>query len=495
MMKSARVILPIVFAGAALTAQSPASTHALAASCEFQGPSARPAIAHLQTASPQPGSADLSSDRRVRWLQQQAIRVRTVDPADRDFRDLQPLKNVIGDARIVMLGEISHGDGTTMLAKSRLVKFLHEQMQFDVLVFESPFYDMSKAWESIQQGQEPVAAVQRGLFGVWSRSPQVRDLLEYVGRAAKSPRPLALAGFDVQSMSPARDSLLNELDALGARLGLTSDVTTPGSEARTLAENVLGSKYGPKGLPAPDAATRKAYYDGLEVLRDRLASATTASNEAQTGFWRQVVFSHLKSGAALTWWLRERGADDSDWATTFDLRDRRCADNLLWLADHQYRGKKIVVWGASMHLVRQAPTIEATIDPKDPQHGYTGIVTLGEEVWRRIGRQVFTIGFTCYEGSAGIGDPKDNDGSFLSTVKKDQDASIELEELLNAARFDYALVNFRTPAAHGEWLKEPIISRPLGHQGMRAVWPNVMDAMFFIRVMEPNGATNPAKSR
>jgi erythromycin esterase len=73
-----------------------------------------------------------------------------------------PLKRIIGDSRIVMLGEISHGDGTTFLAKSRLIKLLHQQMNFDVLVFESGFYDMSKVWESIQQGQDPVAAVQGG---------------------------------------------------------------------------------------------------------------------------------------------------------------------------------------------------------------------------------------------------------------------------------------------------------------------------------------------
>ncbi len=452
-----------------------------------------PATQSSAAQSPAQNSADISSDSRVHWLRKHAVRVRTVDPADADFRDLQPLKKVIGDARIVMLGEISHGDGTSMLAKSRLVKFLHQQMNFDVLVFESGFYDMSKVWQAIAQGQEPVAAVQRGLFPVWSRSPQVRDLFEYIGNSAKSPRPLVLAGFDLQFGRPTSESLLDELGTLVARLGITSDVTTPGSPARVLALNLSGHKYGPQGLPAPDAAARKDFYEGLEVLRARLASATNAGNEAQTSFWRQVVLSSLKSYAEMVWWDREHGLAERGW-TSFNMRDQQNADNLLWLADHQYRGKKIIVWGATMHLLRHASTIEATIDPKDPRQPYTTTVTLGEQVWRRIGPQMFVIGFTCYEGSNGIGNPKDNDGSFLSAVKKDQDPSVELEELLNAARFDYALLNFRKPAAHGEWLKQPIISRPLASQGMRAVWPNVLDAMFFIRVMEPNGATNPARA-
>ena len=135
-----------------------------------------------------PAAPDLSSDPRVRWLDKEAIRVRTVDPADEDFRDLQPLKKVIGDAQIVMLGEITHFDGKTFLAKSRLVKFLHQQMNFDVLVFESGFYDMSKAWESIRQGQDPVAAVQHEMPPTWARSPQVKGLWECLQSGASSPR-------------------------------------------------------------------------------------------------------------------------------------------------------------------------------------------------------------------------------------------------------------------------------------------------------------------
>jgi erythromycin esterase len=441
-----------------------------------------------------PAAPDLSSDPRVRWLQKEAINVRTVDPADEDFRDLQPLKKAIGDAQIVMLGEITHFDGTTFLAKSRLVKFLHQQMNFDVLVFESGFYDMSKAWESIREGEDPAAAVQRAVMPVWSRSPQVRNLWEYIGTSARSPRPLALAGFDLQPGVVSSRSLLGDLDALVARLGITSEVTTAGTPARTVAADLVGFKYRtPQGLPPPDAAARKEFYEGLEVLRNRLETAATASTEAETSYWRQVVLSSLKSYAENVWADRDNGYKDRDWSS-FNVRDGQNADNLLWLADHQYRGKKLIVWGATVHLMRQASAIDPNVNPKNPQRPYTTMVPLGEQVWRRIGPRAYVIGFTNYEGVMGIGDPvNDKENSVRSEVEKDQDPSIELEELFNAARFDYALVDFRKPAPEGEWLKAPIISRPLASQGMRAVWPNVLDAMFYIRVMEPNLATRPPR--
>jgi len=442
-----------------------------------------------QIPASKPASAPaLADDPRVHWAEKSAVRVRTVDPRDEDFRDLQPLKAVIGNAQIVMLGEISHGDGTTMLAKSRLVKFLHQQMNFDVVVFESGLYDMSQSWKAIQQGKEPVEAVQRSLTPVWSHSPQVAELLHYVGRSARSSRPLALSGFDLQPSLLTRDMLLGELDAFAGRLGVTSEVTTPGSPLRELAENLTGFKYAQKGLPAPDAATRQQFYDDLELLRTRLAAAATAATRADVDYWRQIVLSSLKSYGELKWFDVDHGmAADPEWVS-FNMRDKQNADNVMWLADHAYRGKKIIVWGATMHIVRNAGSIEATIDPKDPRRSYRGMVPMGAEVWRRAGSRMFSIGFTCYEGVNGIGAPGDEQG-FRSPITSDQDPSIELEEILNAARFDYALLNFRKASGAGAWLTAPIVSRPLANQGMRAVWPNVLDAMFFIRVMQPNEAT------
>ena len=67
-----------------------------------------------------------NDDIRVVWLNQNAIPLRSIDPNDKDFSDLEPLVKAIGNARIVQLGEQTHGDGATFLAKTRLIKFLQK---------------------------------------------------------------------------------------------------------------------------------------------------------------------------------------------------------------------------------------------------------------------------------------------------------------------------------------------------------------------------------
>src|SRR5205823_1726823 len=80
--------------------------------------------------------ARADDNERVAWLKSHATIIRSIDPADSDFSDLEPIRRAIGDARVVMLGEQSHGDGATFHAKTRLIRFLHEKCGFDVMAFE-----------------------------------------------------------------------------------------------------------------------------------------------------------------------------------------------------------------------------------------------------------------------------------------------------------------------------------------------------------------------
>jgi hypothetical protein len=143
--------------------------------------------------SPLPGS-DLSQDARVNWLRSHAIPVRSVNPGDDDFSDLNPLKEMIGDARIVLLGEQTHCDALTFLAKTRLIKFLHSEMDFDVLAWESGIYDVHKAWELIESGEDVTTAVGRGIFPTWTVYEETQELFKYVGEASHTERRLRLSG-------------------------------------------------------------------------------------------------------------------------------------------------------------------------------------------------------------------------------------------------------------------------------------------------------------
>jgi erythromycin esterase-like protein len=134
-------------------------------------------------------------------LSKEAVPIRSIDPsiADDDFSDLKPLMTAIGNARIVALGEESHGDGATFLAKGRLIKFLHQQMGFDVLAWEAGLFNCQDMDAAVRDPAVPLQdAIDRGLYPIWASSAQVRPVFEYARLAARTKRPLEMVGFDHQ---------------------------------------------------------------------------------------------------------------------------------------------------------------------------------------------------------------------------------------------------------------------------------------------------------
>jgi len=123
--------------------------------------------------------------------------VRTVDINDEDFSDLQSLRQFIGDTRIVMLGESTHSDGTTLHARTRLTKFLHQEMGFDVVAIEAGFFDALHC--NLQLQNETVSlrdAKDHLMRGGWDMAGGSLEMFEYMRKSWKTDQPLHFAGFD-----------------------------------------------------------------------------------------------------------------------------------------------------------------------------------------------------------------------------------------------------------------------------------------------------------
>src|SRR3954466_2480613 len=106
-----------------------------------------------------------------RWLRDHTADVRSLDIDDGDYDDLRPLAGWIGQARIVMLGEPSHGDGAAFRARGRLIRYLHERLGFDVLAWESGMFDCARMEAALEDSTVTIErAMSLGLFRIWAES-------------------------------------------------------------------------------------------------------------------------------------------------------------------------------------------------------------------------------------------------------------------------------------------------------------------------------------
>ena len=402
--------------------------------------------------------------KQARWLQRHAVEVRTVSPGAEDFSDLEPLKAAIGDARLVMLGEQTHGDGTTFQAKVRLIKFLHRQMGFDVVAFESGLYDCHRVWADIEAGEDAVTAARRGIYSLWSNCREVRPLFEYVNRLAAEGQVLEIAGFDCNvTGSNARDRLIADLEAF---LGQNNAHVLNDEDWPLFKEDLHYFLIDREYTPSPQRRT--TFFEVLASAGEEMDTLVPRPHPLllSPAFWKQVLTS-LRQQAHRYWLVHD---DD----TRGNARDAQMAENLLWLLQNPYRDRKVVVWAATFHLIRNLHEI----DPLEPDVSYSIWVPMGHHLWQALGDSLYSVGFTAYRGT------------YLS-VSQNVEVEIEpsspgsIEYLMNEAGFDAGLVDFRNLPDDGAWLREFLLSRPMGNQEMRANWSRHLDALFFIKETKP----------
>lgn len=404
------------------------------------------------------------------WLQANAVPIRSLSVSDRDFSDLQPLKAAIGNARVVMLGEQSHGDGTTFLAKARLVAFLHQEMGFDVLAWESGMWDVAQTWRQIQGGAPLLPASRRSVFGIWTLSEQVLPTLDYAAGTLGTARPLELAGFDNQfTGSLARDSMHLLTEAFARRIGsaVPSDAEWP-APRETLRELAGNLHYATK--PPADAQARLLRL--LAALRADAVARGSADRDAL--FWTQVLES-VDAHARAVW----AAPINQNTPEANNARDTQMGRNLVWLANVWYPDRKIIVWAASSHIAREVGPLTTTDGQRPYQTGWT--VHMGGEAHRVLGAQMYAIGFTAGTGSFG------RFGNEPATVFPGRAGS--LEAYMVEAGLTNAFVDFRSAPAGGEWLRNAWM-RPFGYTYMRGDWTRVLDAMVYTHSMVPSTAAS-----
>lgn len=409
----------------------------------------------------------------TQWLKTNAIPMQTLElHADDDdqfadqFADLAPLAEHIGEARVVLLGEQTHGDGAAFLAKTRLIAWLHQEMGFDVLCFESGLYSCHQAQRQIEAGTHAAVAMEAAIFPIWTRSKQFEPLANYVEAQARGDNPLILAGYDCQLTGSATEQLIPDMVAAVTN---ATRANNPGDGPAMPHADM------PRWINAVGTLVNGTVTDGsteaaLRSLAEHFEQADANDPEGGHDWWAQVARS-LAGQARSALATATPGPTLAD---DFNDRDSQGAENLNWILNEQYPGKKIVVWLANMHAVRDHEGIDTRL-PFD----YAGVRSMGDVLTDEYlgADEVYVIACTTYGGRAG------NVWRQPGIVAPAPEGSFE--DLCHKAGLDNAVISLPS-AEEAPFLHEPMLARPLGNQPMLAVWPRHVDAFVFQREMTPS---------
>lgn len=407
------------------------------------------------------------SAEQVRWLAAHAVAVRSIDPADEDFSDLMPLARAIGRARVVQLGEATHGDGATFLAKGRLIRFLHQVLGFDVLAWESGIVDVRRVDTALRAGVPSPEAARRGLYPAWHNRESMATL-DYVRASLGTDRPIATVGFDCRvSYKEARDVLFPKMvfdffDRLDPALLSKSER----EDFTVMSAGLLpGEYYFKPGIRAFNRALPRRL---IETIDRRRGELLVFYPPHEIDYLRQTLVSLLAIDRAL-------GPGDKPPADGY-RRDQGMAENLLWWLEGPLKERKVIVWAHNYHVMND--NYLATANPgvapvREPQAtGPYG--PMGQFLKNALGSDLYTIGFDSHGGAA----------LDLDAGKDHAVTPGDLEELLHAAGRPLLFLDLtRLPADH--WLRTPRTGSFYFHEPHPANWTRVYDGIFFIDVQTP----------
>jgi erythromycin esterase len=407
----------------------------------------------------------------ITWLREHHHALRTQAPAATDdFADLQFLKPLLDGRRIVQIGESHHSVAEYGAVKTRLIKFLHQEMGFDVLAFESSIYECFAA--DLRQ-LSAADALLSTIFGVWAFE-EMLPLFEYLKQTQGTARPLAFSGFDPQVSS--RTGVATRPAFFRRVVGVLDPVYA--TEVATFDAQFIDRIQREGPAYARDEEERLvAFYNRLvtflETNREALAAAFPGDQSplvAQRVAWSSVRLVQLLRSY-------QNNPDDPSLQGHMAIRDSAMADNLTFLARELYPDKKIIVWAANLH-VRHANADTTWVFP-----------TMGTWLAERFRDELYTIGLYPNRGTV-------PGTRTLFSIEPAEPGT--MERLLSDAGPAQLFVDLlHQPASAGSrWMFEPMLSRDASISGPQAMLPVLIvprdqyDGLLFIdRVSAPRFIT------
>ena len=419
---------------------------------------------------------------RVAWVRANAV---ALSDASSDA-DLAAIGRALDGVEVVFLGESSHGDGGGHLARVRLVRYLHERLGFDVIAWEAGVREAA-TFDSALATAAPLGSIAPlALYPWWAESAELRPVLEYMRSTRRTSRPLTFTGFDIQRSGPL-DSLVSYLSRSFARANQSAIIPSAIRDSLTRGLTRLATMSGGARDTLEDAleqALHAAAPDITRAFESARPALTVALGARETDVLGRVV-ANLAANAEQQRLAREPDAArrPASSLASYNLREQRNAENILWLRRH-YPGRKLLVWLHNVHAInaRFAPRFDGIVlDGSDGVRESTARV-----VKDSLGARSYAVVMLSYDGAWAF---PGGQRTELPSAPSGALAALLHETGSSRAFLDLRGRRQSLPA----WLNEPMTGTANTQTPARyqVVWPRVADGVLFIDRMTPSTRATP----
>ena len=303
--------------------------------------------------------------------------------------DLDPLLAAIGDARVVLLGEASHGTHEYYTWRTALSKRLIQEKEFSFIAVEGDWPDCFEVNAAIKQDAPTDGSTAR-LLRTFDRWPtwmwgnwEIAALTEWLhghNQAQPAERRVGFYGLDVYSLWESLQAVLHYAEQQGdgaisaARQAFRCFEpysTDPQEYARAVAFVSEDCHDEVNGLLR--TLRRQAAARAYATLPER-EQAFAAEQNALVAVNAERYYKAMLRGGGASW----------------NVRDEHMMETLTRLLDLHGPGSKAIVWAHNTHIG----------DARYTDMRREDMLNIGQLARERLGREnVFSVGFGSHQGS------------------------------------------------------------------------------------------------
>jgi erythromycin esterase-like protein len=320
--------------------------------------------------------------------------------------DYDPLLDLIGDARLVLIGEASHGTHEFYRERAAITKRLIIEKGFTAVAVEADWpaaYRVNRYVRGFGDGTTALSALEAfDRFPTWMW--RNADVLDFVGwlrshndAVQQGAQKAGFYGLDLYSMYSSIGAVLTYLEKVDPEAAGRARYRYACFEH--FAEDTQAYGYAATfGLTEPCEE---------EVLNQLVDLQRSASDYTQEGGSSEDEFFQAEQNARLVknaeqYYRTMFGSRVSSW----NLRDTHMADTLDALLAHMDRNggrTKAVVWAHNSHLG----------DARATEMGDSGEHNIGQLARERYGRDAVLVGFSTYTGTVTAANNWDEPGERM----------------------------------------------------------------------------------
>jgi protein-L-isoaspartate(D-aspartate) O-methyltransferase len=357
--------------------------------------------------------------------------------------DLNPLLTRIGAARLVLIGEASHGTSEFYRMRDKISRALIETKGFDFVAIEGDWPDAARIDHYVRHREyRPSEWVAFSRFPTWMwRNSEVRAFVDWLREhnAARKPQTrVAFHGLDLYSLYDSIRFVLHYLDEVDPPSAKVARerygcLTPWQSDPATYGYAALTGKY-----PACES-------DVVHALRDLLQKRQAYAAHDGERFLDAVQNARLVADAERYYRIMYYGSRAS-----WNLRDDHMFETLKTLLAYHGEQSKGIVWAHNSHIGDATAT----------EMSARGEHNIGQLCRDEFGQNCYAIGFGTDHGTVAAasewGGPME-----IKAVRPSVDNSIE--RLCHDSEAPHFMLSLRNhDAAHIKSLLKPRLERAIG---------------------------------